>query len=69
MWHLYLFSLLYQNYYDYIQEYYCKNYVFSYFIENEGPGEIYCKSCYGKHYGPTGYGYGGGAGALTNTGK
>jgi len=23
------------------------------------------KSCYGKNYGPKGYGYGGGAGALT----
>nr|XP_047124789.1 cysteine and glycine-rich protein 3-like [Hydra vulgaris] len=37
--------------------------------EDGGVGEIYCKSCYGRHYGPTGYGYGGGAGALTNTGK
>uniref|UniRef100_A0A3Q4GPJ9 Cysteine and glycine-rich protein 1 n=1 Tax=Neolamprologus brichardi TaxID=32507 RepID=A0A3Q4GPJ9_NEOBR len=26
--------------------------------------EIYCKSCYGKKYGPKGYGYGGGAGTL-----
>jgi len=42
----------------------------SFFIEVEGQvGEIYCKSCYGRLYGPTGYGYGGGAGALTNTGK
>ncbi|XP_054761856.2 cysteine and glycine-rich protein 2-like [Lytechinus pictus] len=30
-------------------------------------GKIYCKGCYGKHFGPKGYGYGGGAGALTNT--
>lgn len=29
--------------------------------------EIYCKSCYGKNYGPKGYGFGGGAGALTRT--
>uniref|UniRef100_A0A3Q3NES9 Cysteine and glycine-rich protein 1 n=1 Tax=Labrus bergylta TaxID=56723 RepID=A0A3Q3NES9_9LABR len=27
--------------------------------------EIYCKSCYGKKYGPKGYGFGGGAGTLT----
>ncbi|EDO37668.1 predicted protein, partial [Nematostella vectensis] len=27
-------------------------------------GEIYCKGCYGKNFGPKGYGYGGGAGAL-----
>lgn len=30
-------------------------------------GEIFCKSCYGKNYGPKGYGYGGGAGALAFT--
>ena len=30
-------------------------------------GEIYCKGCYGKNYGPKGYGFGGGAGALTRT--
>ncbi|XP_041472445.1 cysteine and glycine-rich protein 1-like [Lytechinus variegatus] len=29
-------------------------------------GKIYCKACYGSLYGPTGYGYGGGAGALTS---
>ncbi|XP_037646161.1 cysteine and glycine-rich protein 3 [Sebastes umbrosus] len=28
--------------------------------------EIYCKSCYGKKYGPKGYGYGAGAGALSS---
>merc|ERR1712121_189595 len=33
------------------------------------PGEIFCRACYGRSYGPKGYGYGGGAGALTNTGK
>lgn len=27
--------------------------------------EIYCRSCYGKKYGPKGYGYGQGAGTLT----
>ncbi|XP_055510515.1 cysteine and glycine-rich protein 1-like [Leucoraja erinacea] len=30
-------------------------------------GEIYCKACYGKNYGPKGFGYGQGAGALPNT--
>ncbi|XP_051885226.1 cysteine and glycine-rich protein 3 isoform X2 [Pristis pectinata] len=28
--------------------------------------EIYCKSCYGKKYGPKGYGYGQGAGTLSS---
>ncbi|XP_069760861.1 cysteine and glycine-rich protein 3 isoform X2 [Narcine bancroftii] len=28
--------------------------------------EIYCKSCYGKRYGPKGYGYGQGAGTLSS---
>ncbi|KAG7494525.1 cysteine and glycine-rich protein 1-like [Solea senegalensis] len=27
--------------------------------------ELYCKSCYGKKYGPKGYGFGGGAGTLS----
>ena len=27
--------------------------------------EVYCKSCYGKEYGPKGYGYGAGAGTLS----
>lgn len=30
--------------------------------------EIYCKSCYGKKYGPKGYGFGGGAGTLSMDG-
>jgi cysteine/glycine-rich protein len=28
-------------------------------------GELYCKTCYGKQFGPKGYGYGGGAGTLS----
>eukprot|EP00128_Syssomonas_multiformis_P010018 Colp12_sorted_trinity150504_noHs@3229 len=30
-------------------------------------GEIFCKGCYGANFGPKGFGYGGGAGALTRT--
>ncbi|KAG7519403.1 cysteine and glycine-rich protein 1-like [Solea senegalensis] len=30
-------------------------------------GEIYCKGCYGKNFGPKGFGYGLGAGALTHS--
>ena len=30
-------------------------------------GEIYCQACYGREFGPKGYGYGVGAGALSNT--
>jgi len=30
-------------------------------------GEIYCKSCYGKNFGPKGFGFGQGAGTLTMT--
>ncbi|XP_074660309.1 cysteine and glycine-rich protein 2-like [Tubulanus polymorphus] len=33
----------------------------------EKDGDIYCKGCYGANFGPKGYGYGGGAGALTRT--
>lgn len=33
---------------------------------NDGPdGDIYCKSCYGRNFGPKGVGYGLGAGTLT----
>jgi cysteine/glycine-rich protein len=28
-------------------------------------GAIYCKQCYGRKYGPKGYGFGGGAGCLS----
>ncbi|XP_031550685.1 cysteine and glycine-rich protein 2-like [Actinia tenebrosa] len=31
----------------------------------EKEGNIFCKSCYGKCFGPKGYGYGGGAGTLS----
>lgn len=27
--------------------------------------KLYCKTCYGRRYGPKGVGFGGGAGALT----
>eukprot|EP00794_Sanderia_malayensis_P018195 gene18195-20010_t len=35
---------------------------------NDNEGKLYCKGCYGKNFGPKGFGFGGGAGALTNTG-
>jgi cysteine/glycine-rich protein len=32
-------------------------------------GEIYCKICYGREFGPKGYGYGQGAGTLSMEGS
>merc|ERR1712112_66362 len=31
---------------------------------NEKDAALYCKACYGRKYGPKGYGFGGGSGAL-----
>ena len=31
----------------------------------EHQGDIYCKQCYGRKYGPKGYGFGGGSGCLS----
>ena len=31
----------------------------------EHEGRVYCKGCHGKKYGPKGYGFGSGAGALS----
>ncbi len=28
-------------------------------------GQIFCKTCYGRKYGPKGYGFGGGAGCMS----
>ncbi|GAB5364720.1 hypothetical protein AAMO2058_000994200 [Amorphochlora amoebiformis] len=33
---------------------------------NDNHGEVYCRRCYGKRFGPKGYGYGGGAGVLSS---
>lgn len=33
----------------------------------DNEGEIYCKGCYGRNFGPKGVGFGQGAGALTRT--
>lgn len=33
-------------------------------------GRVYCKGCHGRKFGPKGYGFGGGSGALSmDTGK
>ena len=34
----------------------------------EHEGELFCKGCYGKNFGPKGYGFGGGAGVLSMEG-
>ena len=34
-------------------------------ILTEHQGDLFCRSCYGKKFGPKGYGYGGGAGILS----
>lgn len=31
----------------------------------EHGGKLYCKGCHGRKFGPKGYGFGGGAGALS----
>lgn len=31
----------------------------------EHGGQLFCKQCYGRKFGPKGYGFGGGAGALS----
>ena len=31
----------------------------------EHDGQVYCKQCYGRKFGPKGYGFGGGAGCLS----
>lgn len=32
---------------------------------SEHEGELYCKNCHARKYGPKGYGFGGGAGCLS----
>ena len=31
----------------------------------EHDGKVFCKQCYGRQFGPKGYGFGGGAGCLS----
>ena len=34
---------------------------------NEAGGDLFCSSCYGRQYGPKGYGFAGGAGATLSS--
>ena len=45
----------------------CRKVVDSTFTERQG--EIYCKSCYGKEYGPKGFGFGGSMGYVDPNGS
>ena len=46
------------------------NNIILYYINfNFAVKEIFCKSCYGREYGPKGYGYGAGAGSLNMVGS
>jgi len=43
----------------------CKSSLDSTKVNDAPDGEIYCRACYNRHFGPKGVGYGLGAGALT----
>ena len=34
-------------------------------VANEHEGQLYCRLCHGKKFGPKGYGFGGGSGCLS----